>query len=248
MNGVCPSRISSLLDQLEERCFISAAQASTILSAVPFSSSKDSRLNGGSSRRFEYYHVVCARVLDRWNLNETDHTEVACYYGWSPSYLVRLFRQAMEADAAHTAPAALVQTRVLEEQSADQQGSPPLYSRLLQNRVLAHMGRADHGEYARSWAVRDYASRIIARNLSAGASGQVAEDCAVCLEPCHDGTPLWTCLKCRNKLHASCRRGWEQKRKRVASDDDDEQDDETTEHNSDDGRGVPCPYCRSVCG
>ena len=32
-----------------------------------------------TGKAFEYWHVVCARVVDKWRLNERDHTQIFCY-------------------------------------------------------------------------------------------------------------------------------------------------------------------------
>ena len=100
---------------------------------------------------------------------------------------------------------------MLAEQSAAEQGNPPLMSRELQNRVLVHMGKADHFEYALSWRVSAYAAQIIARNLCSGSS----DACAICLDPCQNGTQLWDCKRCGNKLHSTCYSGWARKRTEV---------------------------------
>ena len=78
----------------------------------------------------------------------------------------------------------------------------------LQNKVLQHMGRADPSEYARSRRVPGFAARIIAMNISAGSSGTRSDVCAVCLENCEDGSPLFECAACANRLHARCCRSW----------------------------------------
>ena len=234
---------------MEERCFLSAAQASQLLRAIAALLDPSKPRDAELSR--EYVHVVCSRVLDRWNLTEADHTEVCCYYGWDAPYVVQLLKQAMAAapdGEARGASAAAVQARVLEEQSRGAVDAPPLYSRLLQNRVLAHMGRADHAVYAHSWNVRSFAATVVARNLAAGASGGEPDACAaVCLEPVHAGTALWTCAVCKNVLHAECRREWERtRRKRRRRDGDGDGARGGGEEDSDDGFGVPCPYCRAV--
>lgn len=212
-------RIARALDELETGSFMSAAQAMQLMQAacVP------------DRDKFRWWHVVCARVLDKWNLTEEDHSQVACYYGWDSAYLTRILRQVRfitdsgKPEVAATLSTAELQGRVLGEQSAAEQGSPPILSRELQNRVLAHMGKADHVEYAHSQRVPIYAATLIGRNLCSGASNA----CAICLDPCQNGCALWRCKRCSNELHASCYRDWAKKRK--ASDGDEV---------------VPCPYCR----
>lgn len=213
------------LDTLEAGCFLSAAQATSLLSVTDLTDSSN------SSRVNEWWHVVCARVLDKWNLREEEHTQVACYYGWDGAFLLQLLRQVTFVSddgalaSAAAMPSAELQGRVLAEQSAAEQGNPPKFSRQLQNRVLAYMGKADHFLYSHSRNVRLYASQLIAGNLGSGSS----DVCAVCLDPTQNGTALWTCRRCSNHLHSSCHRGWA--RKRCEHDDEEE---------------VPCPYCRSV--
>ena len=72
-------------------------------------------------RQFEYWHVVCSRVVDKWRLTEAEHTSVYCYYGWDGPYAAQVVRGTSLDDAIR-----------------------------LQNKVLTHMGRADHVDYARS--------------------------------------------------------------------------------------------------
>jgi hypothetical protein len=102
VKSVSPAKIAHLLDQLEEQCFLSAAQATTLLRATQHRDDE-------KKRRFEYCHVICSRVIDRWNLTQDEHTEVSCYYGWSPAYLITLVQQAVGARPAE----------LIEEQGAD---------------------------------------------------------------------------------------------------------------------------------
>lgn len=197
-------------------------------------------------------HVVCSRVLDKWNMTEAEHSQVACYYGWTPAFLLRLLHKtsfiANEGEGSGTAltlSTLEIQTRVLEEQSAHEQGSPPLISRELQNRVLAHMGKSDHQIYAHSSQLAGFAAQLIASNLCAGTSEDV-ETCAVCLEACHLGCARWTCKRCSHSLHWACHRDWSVK---CASADDDD-DDDAVEDESEvlDGSTLEkatCPYCRA---
>jgi len=162
-----PAELARALDQLELGCFLSAAQATQLVGSVP--AAQDGT---ASARGQTFWHVVCSRVLDKWNLREDEHSQVACYYGWDAAYLSRVLRHVRfvtedGADAVAAAlPAAELQRRVLGEQSASEQGSPPELSRELQNRVLAHMGKADHTLYAHSQLVPSYAAQLIARNLA----------------------------------------------------------------------------------
>lgn len=101
----------------------------------------------------------------------------------------------------------------------------------LQNKVLSHLGRADHAAFARSRRVAEFAARLIANNLAAGSSGTRHDVCCVCLDDCEDGSPLFNCNECANRLHARCCRGWV-----LAS----------NGHEGD----ATCPYCRApiACG
>lgn len=129
-----PSLIASSLDSLEEGCFLSAAQAVDIMRVLENCVEVE--------KRHEFWHIVIARVVDKWRLSEREHTQVFCYYGWEPSYAAQLVRDT------------------------------PLESAIaLQNKVLSHMGRADHVEFARSQRLTEFASRLIAANLAAGSSG-----------------------------------------------------------------------------
>jgi hypothetical protein len=99
------------------------------------------------------------------------------------------------------------------------------------------MGRGgDHTVYALSGHVREYAARLVAKNLSASSSGQKPSECAICLDCCQDGTQLWTCPTCHNRLHAACRHDWQKKRKRSRA----------WEVADDEDPPPPCPYCRST--
>jgi len=220
-----PRTVARALDALETGCFMSAAQATQLMSAATAAEpASGSRIN-------EWWHVVCARVLDKWNLKEAEHSQIACYYGWDCAYLSRVLRHvSFVSDGGQTCSAASLtaaelQARVLGEQSAAEQGNPPEMSRQLQNRVLSHMGKADHLSYSHSSCVRSYAAQLIARNLCSGSS----DTCAICLDPCQNGCALWTCKRCQNHLHSTCHREWAKKK---TEDDADEE--------------VPCPYCRST--
>jgi len=204
----CVQNLSShaagdLLDGLEEGCFMSAAQAAEVMRGVQ---------SVGRSDEFKWWHVVCARVIDKWNLSEEHHTQVACYYGCTRASMVRLLR----------------------EVSLDE-------PEMLQNRALSQVGRGDHTDYARSQRVSEFAAILIARNLRAGSSGAGAEEdtCAVCLETCADGSALWTCGTCANRLHAKCARAWVLKVKARAQEYDNDDDDD------DDESEAACPYCRA---
>ena len=131
------------LDALEEGSFMSAAQAAEVMRGVQ---------SVGRSDGYKWWHVV-SRVIDKWNLSEKHHTQVACYYGCTRASMVLLLR-----DVALDQP--------------DE----------LQNRALSQVGRGDHTEYARSQRVAEFAAILIARNLRSGKSGDGSDDdtCAVC--------------------------------------------------------------------
>ena len=150
-----------------------------------------------SDKVHEYWHVACARVADKWRLNEHDHTQIFCYYAWDPAYATQLVRDTPLGDLIK-----------------------------LQNKVLSHLGRSDHVEFARSRRVSEFAARLIASNLAAGSSGSRHDVCAVCLDDCEDGSPLFTCDECANRLHARCCRSW------VIANRGHEED-------------ATCPYCRA---
>ena len=145
--------VAAAFDELETGCFLSAAQATRLLEAANAASTASSSADLNSN---ELSHIICSRVLDKWNLNEAEHSQVACYYGWDAAYLQRMLRKVSfiavdgsgAAEAAAALPAIELQGRVLAEQSEQEQGNPPIISRELQNRVLAHMGKADHKAYA----------------------------------------------------------------------------------------------------
>jgi len=185
--SVSPNGLALCLDSLEEGCFLSAAQAAEIMKVV----------QAPIHKQFEYWHVVCSRVIDKWRLTESDHTQVCCYYGWDSSYATQIAR-----DLVFDSTSALK----------------------LQNKILVYMGRADHTEYARSRKVPNFAARIIASNIKAGSSGTRRDICAVCLENCENGSPLYICAVCTNRLHARCCRSWVL----IKGEDD-----------------ALCPYCRS---
>ena len=191
------------LDALEEGSFMSAAQAAEVMRGVQ---------SVGRSDGYKWWHVVCSRVIDKWNLSEKHHTQVACYYGCTRASMVLLLR-----DVALDQP--------------DE----------LQNRALSQVGRGDHTEYARSQRVAEFAAILIARNLRSGKSGDGSDDdmCAVCLETCADGSALWTCGTCANRLHAKCARAWVVKVEAQARELDDDDDDD------DEAREATCPYCRA---
>lgn len=227
-NGTTAKRLSLALDSLETGCFLSAAQATTLMA--------DAHVDERQSN--EWWHVVCARVLDKWNLRDEEHTQVACYYGWDAAFLSRLLRQVEfirtdggEPVSAASMPAAELQCRIIAEQSADHRDKPPEMSRQLQNRVLALMGKADHFLYSHSRTVRMYAAQLIAANLGSGSS----DTCAICLDECQNGCALWACKQCGNRLHSSCYHDYARKRcKHEVSDDETEGK----------GKSSPCPYCR----
>jgi hypothetical protein len=196
---------------------------------VLFSCAQATRILDGLTDH-DSWHVVCARVLDRWNLNEAEHSIVACYYAWEPSYVVTLLRQVVERHLAEqrratdSACVAAVEAgeraeamMAVADDAMDDPQSLPVCA--LQNRLLSHMGKG--GDESRSLAllVREYAARLIAKNLDAGSS----DVCAVCLDECANGAQLWTCATCGNRLHRSCHRDWCRRQ----------------------GGNAPCPYCRS---
>jgi hypothetical protein len=157
---------------------------------------------------------------------------VACYYGWDAAYLTRMLKQVVELrqrDAADNG------TELDSDAELRDPGSIP--PGLLQNRVLAHMGKGGHATYSRCERVCDFAARIIARNLQAGSS----DVCAICLDPCQNGTLLWTCSTCQNHLHGSCFRDWCRRRRRGA---DAEPPIAQPDHGGG-GQQAPCPYCRA---
>ena len=191
--GTGSDAVASALDALEEGCFLSSAQASKILAAAG---------HLPEATRHDVWHVVCARVLDRWNLDERDHSVVACYYGWDGPYVVRLLREVVERrrqDEGAPLPDGDESWDAYELRHPE-----TIEPRWLQNRVLAHMGRGGDEARSRSAGVRRIATQLVAKTLHAGSS----EVCAVCLEDCENGTQLWTCTACHKRLHSTCWKGW----------------------------------------
>jgi len=168
--GTWAPALAHSFDELERGCFISASQAAELMAAVLATDPKPLSA---------YWHVVCSRVVDKWNLNEREHSQVCCYYGWDAPYALRIV------------------------------GDTPLDDKItLQNKVLSHMGRADHTTYSHSRKLPAFAAQIIADNLKAGSSGTRADVCCVCLDDCADGSPLFTCSSCKNRLHSRCCHSW----------------------------------------
>jgi len=156
--GTWAPALAHSFDELERGCFISASQAAELMAAVLATDPKPLSA---------YWHVVCSRVVDKWNLNEREHSQVCCYYGWDAPYALRIV------------------------------GDTPLDDKItLQNKVLSHMGRADHTTYSHSRKLPAFAAQIIADNLK------------VCLDDCADGSPLFTCSSCKNRLHSRCCHSW----------------------------------------
>eukprot|EP00930_Biecheleria_cincta_P028361 TRINITY_DN19793_c0_g1_i3.p1 TRINITY_DN19793_c0_g1~~TRINITY_DN19793_c0_g1_i3.p1 ORF type:complete len:274 (-),score=39.62 TRINITY_DN19793_c0_g1_i3:43-864(-) len=58
------------------RPLITAAQAKELLET----------LRGRNETDYKYYHVVCSRVVDPWNLNANDHGLGHCYYGYLDTF------------------------------------------------------------------------------------------------------------------------------------------------------------------
>ena len=51
--GLTPVRLAGMLDEFEDRGFLSAAQAAELLQAI--------RAAGFDNRQYQYWHVICAR-------------------------------------------------------------------------------------------------------------------------------------------------------------------------------------------
>ncbi|EOD23107.1 hypothetical protein EMIHUDRAFT_447819 [Emiliania huxleyi CCMP1516] len=128
--GTWAPALAHSFDELERGCFISASQAAELMAAVLATDPKPLSA---------YWHVVCSRVVDKWNLNEREHSQVCCYYGWDAPYALRIV------------------------------GDTPLDDKItLQNKVAG----------------------------------------SVCLDDCADGSPLFTCSSCKNRLHSRCCHSW----------------------------------------
>jgi len=67
-----PAALARLLLDLGHP-LMSASQASDVLAVLRAVGTPD----------YKVYHVVCSRVVDRWNLVAKDHGIGQCYYGWS---------------------------------------------------------------------------------------------------------------------------------------------------------------------
>ena len=61
-----PNEVAYILDGLEEGCWLSAAQATELMGALT---------HIPAEKQFEYWHVVCSRVVDKWRLTEEEHTQ-----------------------------------------------------------------------------------------------------------------------------------------------------------------------------
>jgi len=72
--------VAKCLDSLQEGCFLSAAQATDLMADV----------QAPAEQRFKWWHVICARVVDKWRLTEKAHTQICCYYGWDDKYCLHL--------------------------------------------------------------------------------------------------------------------------------------------------------------
>ena len=71
-----PKALADMFDELGDRSFISAAQAADLLATIR---EQDSDYYGPNS---DYYHVICHRILDRWNTDAGAHGIGDCYHGW----------------------------------------------------------------------------------------------------------------------------------------------------------------------
>ena len=72
-----PKALADMFDDLDDRSFISAAQAADLLATITACSAFDHR------EHFGYYHVICHRILDRWNTTADAHGIGDCYHGWA---------------------------------------------------------------------------------------------------------------------------------------------------------------------
>jgi serine/threonine protein kinase len=75
--SLTPGALAHMFDELGDRSFISAAQAADLLATIKACSDFE------HYKHFHYYHVICHRILDRWNTTSEAHGIGDCYYGWS---------------------------------------------------------------------------------------------------------------------------------------------------------------------
>ena len=67
-----PEALADVFDGFEDRGFISAAQAAELIKIFRDCENAD----------YRYYHVICSRILDRWNTTKDAHGIGDCYHGW----------------------------------------------------------------------------------------------------------------------------------------------------------------------
>ena len=220
---------ATIFDQMEEGCFISAAQALEVMKEVQQVGRRD---------EFKWWHVVCSRVIDKWNLSEERHTQVACYYVRTPDLEPKTRISPFRCSLIPRSPPLCGQGCTRATMVRALRGVPLDVPEEIQNRALSQVGRGDHTEYSHSKRVAEFAAVLIARNLRSSTSGSEEDVCAVCLDTWADGSALWTCSTCRNCLHARCARAWVLKvEARARSNDDEDDEDEAVE--------ALCPYCRA---
>ena len=83
-----PEALAGMFDDLGDRGFISCAQAADLLAVIQ---SQDDVVHELHSN---YWHVICHRILDRWNTTIDAHGLGACYHGWSghPDTIIKAAR------------------------------------------------------------------------------------------------------------------------------------------------------------
>jgi len=71
----CETSPKKLSEQLLEfgNPLVTASQAKSLLDLLRARGEED----------YKYYHVLCSRVVDPWNLNQSDHSIGHCYYGYA---------------------------------------------------------------------------------------------------------------------------------------------------------------------